>query len=469
MRTFTLPILVAAILVGTCVGQTVLGSNVVQSVSAQVDSPSIIDATVFTGTDMCQKINNAITTVITSPAPVTIDARGFTGMQNCGSNPFGINSQNLVNAAAYTGRLLLGGVTINTSVQWTMPNQYFWIEGIAMANVSSTGTVIKATSNFNCNSTGAISVNVASPVLVGCPVVFISGTGFSTQAYDSLGTGIRNLTIDCSSLSGCIGAGAFDVQEGGGIDTVGFINQNKACVVFDTAEVHVGGATGVSNPFLRNIDCVFMATPSNTAIGIYVNAQDGPAEISNTTVAVPGATVPISSCLDLNGGRGTNVNYFHCEHANTAEIIGDSNLVHDVTINGLTASATPLGVWLKNTGDYDITVHSVELEPTSPLTGVLTDAVNSVTITANNVAQYVMNQNGTVFTTDPGTPSFIPLARFNQARLTGFTLSQLLVLNPPGGSVAYCSDCRPNSGTNGCSSGGTGALALRTNLNWYCK
>ena len=315
-------------------------------------SPITIDVKpFFSGTDICSAINAAIASAVAqnpSILSLTLDARGITKPSSsnltCASNPFHGFTQ-------ITGRLLLGGVTINTTVQWTMPIQYFWIEGTAMSNMSAApGTVIKAATGFGCAGGDAIPVNVSSPVISGCPVVFISGSGFTNQGYDSLGTGIRNLAIDCNSISSCIGAGSFNTQEGGGIDSVAFLNNAKACVVFDANEVsHLGNATGVSNPFLRNMTCTFL-TSATSGIGIYVNAQDGPAEISNITVSVPGAQSSnpiISTCLEFNGGRGTNVNYFHCEHAQTAEVIGDSTLVHDVTVNGLTASATEVGVLIK--------------------------------------------------------------------------------------------------------------------------
>jgi len=278
------------------------------------------------------------------------------------------------------------------------------------------------------------------------------------------------LAIDCASITGCIGVGSVNVQEGGGVDSVSFLNQTTECIDFDANEKT--GATGISNPFIRNVDCLFITTNTSNAIGIYINAQDGPAEISNTTVAVPGSqsTSPIIlDCLDLDGGRGTNINYFHCEHATNAEVIGDTNLVHNVTVNGLTASATSLGVWLKNNQDYDITVESVELETATPMTGALTDAINLITVPASHIAQYVIG-NGTFYASDVTIASFP--GQFQQLRLASFTLYQLNLplISLPAGSVAFCSDCRPASGTAVCSSGGAGALALRIGLSgWYCK
>jgi hypothetical protein len=476
MRTFAMCAVLAVLLVGTSFGQaTASGSNIVENFANNgvVRSGSFIDASVFSG-DICAKINAAINYIglnnmTSQPYGVTIDARGIlpavgSPLMTCANNPF-----TGTYAAGITGRLLLPPALITTNVQWTMPNQYFWIEGTIMANMAgSVGTVIRASSTFTCG-TGALSISVTSPALSGCPVVFISGSGSTNGVpYVSQGTGIRNLTIDCAGVTGCIGAGSYDVQEGGGIDGVGFINQTIACIAFNAAQTATG-SVGISNPFLRNVNCTF-STPLSSAIGIYVNAQNGPAEISNTTVGVPGLqnqNEVLYACLDLNGGRGTNVNYLHCEHAVTAEIIGDSNLVHNVTVNGLTASATGLGVNIKNTGDYDINVQSVELEPgPSPAPNALKDGTNSVTITTPNVAQYT-NGGGTIFTTDRSTTNY--LGTQSLALVSDTWANWLRITRATAGLVVYCSDCQPSSGTASCSAGGSGALAVWNGSQFSCK
>src|SRR6202000_862743 len=97
-----------------------------------------------------------------------------------------------------------------------------------------------------------------------CPVVFVSGSAIpSLTYYDALGSGIRNLTIDCSAVAHCVGVGSFDIQEGGGIDTVEFINQDADCVVFDSSVwTAIPQPAAISNPFIRNVNCVFAAPTS---------------------------------------------------------------------------------------------------------------------------------------------------------------------------------------------------------------
>jgi len=216
-------------------------------------SESVVDLVPFmgTGTDICMAIKSALTTYPSTL--VTLDGRGVTGSNiTCTIPPFTGTGNN---RSALTGRLLLGAATITTSVQWTMPNTFFWIEGIASANKSTRGTQIVASSSFACNiPQGNVTMTLLGSVTV-CPVFFIGDTGTS-QAGDSFGSGIRNLGVDCLNLAGCSGAGSVNIQEGGGIDNVVFYDLVSNCVDFDASEVVTGG-TGVSNPFIRNVNCVF--------------------------------------------------------------------------------------------------------------------------------------------------------------------------------------------------------------------
>jgi hypothetical protein len=219
-------------------GSTIDGSNLVYDHAST--STAKTDATVAyvdvwpywnaltTSHDICKAIFNAISAFGTAaPQTITLDARGITGKQVCTINPFATT----VSLQAFTGKLLLGQVLIETNVQWTLPNQYFWIEGTVMSNgTASVGSTIQASnggdlnmSKFNCSPTG--SLQISNSIVTGCPVVFISGPGCSGNptctAYVSEGTGIRDLAIDCNSLDGtvtgtspCIGAGAYELKKG---------------------------------------------------------------------------------------------------------------------------------------------------------------------------------------------------------------------------------------------------------------
>ena len=495
MRAFALRMVVATILIGTSVGQNE-GWNVIRNSTPPggntVSSAYVDVVPFFAGTtpDICAAIAAAI---ITLPVgAVTIDARGAstaTGIFTCAHNPF-TNPM----AKGYTGKLLLGAGNIVTSEQWTMPDQYFWIEGLSMSNgkASALGTVIQAASGFNCTLVG-VTINIPTVSAAQCPVVFIAGASIPPTSYfgDVLGSGIRNLTIDCATVKNCVGVGSFDVQEGGGVDTVEFINQDSACVVFDSSAWTINPpVAAISNPFIRNVNCVFAMpnTPPTPWIGIYINATDGPAEISNTTVSVPGVMVDTPQfqyCLYVSSGRGVNINYLHCEHASVAAVqLGNSLLSQVVTgasIRGVTAANTTLGVLLNDA--TDTTVQDVEMA-NRPTTGtgyigplkdgslVVGGNVSSGGMGGINLAYYATSSTyplpgsstpvTTTVTTDSGT-----LSKFYQIQLLGVPFASL-PSTAPNGTVMFCQDCLHNNST--CAVGGPGALAVRVNNGtaWAC-
>jgi hypothetical protein len=354
---------------------------------------------------------------------------------------------------------------------------------------ASDGT--KGVPAFACSNGVVNDFNqVTIPTLSGmqCPVLFIAGSAnLSNPYYDALGTGIRNLTVDCNTISHCVGVGSFDVQEGGGLDTVSFINQDTACVVFDSSGVQAG-KPAVSNPFIRNVDCGFSipVTAPTKWIGLYINATDGPAEISNTTVAVPGimnANDPqFDYCLYLVGGRGVNINYFHCEHAAlAAEFLGS---VTGANIRGLTASVTALGVQLMNS--TDTSVHGIEMNSYSttgsfPYVAPLMDGstiVGGYPLGPNtnfNLASYVTSSTypsgtatskvTTTITSDSGAG-----AVFYKEQLLPVTGTTFLSTSPNAGTMMFCSDCAPSGAMGVCSSpGGPGTLAIYNGMHWLCR
>jgi len=427
---------------------TTQGWNVVDTTTCgTTTSEAFIDASVFAG-DACAKIAAAIAT-LTLPTSVTIDARGITGTSTCSgttANPF--SATNVI--TGLHGQLLLGGVTITTPTQWTVPNR-FWIRGIGLSSASSVAnTIIQAGSGaLTCTTT--LTIGSSSY----CPLVFIGPIN-----QDVFAAGLSDLTVDCANNTDCIGAGSAEVQEGGGLDNVAFINQTIACVDFDSS-VKTSGA-GISNDFIRNVNCTFPSTDTllGSADGILINASEGPAEISNVTVSVPGETGSsvINDCVYLNGAIGTSVNYLHCEHAANALVVGDANVATEVNVHGLTTSATitNAGIWLKNAKYTSIQGLDFLGGGGTPII----DAANSTHITDKQVSVYEMSTaSGPLLTTVTSTPSVLPA-------VTNATLGGGNYSSAPTGAVVFCTDCKI---ANPCAGSGTGALAIRNGTAWVCK
>jgi hypothetical protein len=430
-----------------------------------------INVDAYYTTDICTAIRSALAAV-TSGTAVTLDARGITGSSvACSVNPFVSTGGSMFNV---TGELLLGNAVIDATATWTIPTR-FWVRGIGLSNQTSgsnQNTIIKATSWAATVCTLGLDLNGASTNNTYCPVIFIGNPG-TTGAFnqsDVFAAGISNLSVDCASSSACIGAASVEVQEGGGIDSVSFLNQTVACVDFD-GFTKGSGTAGISNSFLRNINCTTPTATSETMNGIVIDASDGPAEISNVSVTVPGGSTTYfitGACLVINGANGVNVNYLHCEHAIEGITLGATTTntfatVNAVNVHGLTASnmyssaSNPTGVLIQSANSVSLEGIFVTNSGTTPK-GII-DNVNSVNISDQNVAQYTFTQNPTsghtvLVTTSSNTPWIL-----------GSEVYSSLSSSAQNGSITYCSDCTVAA----CSTSGHGALAVRVNGAWVCK
>jgi hypothetical protein len=430
-----------------------------------------INVNAYYTTDICTAIRSALATVA-SGAAVTLDARGITGSSvTCSVNPFFSTGGTIFNV---TGELLLGNVVIDATTTWTIPTR-FWVRGIGLSNQASgsnQNTIIKATTWSGTVCTLSLDLNGASTNNTYCPVIFIGGPG-SAGAFnpaDVFAAGIANLSVDCASSSACIGAASVEVQEGGGIDSVSFLNQSVTCVDFDGI-TRASSTAGISNSFLRNINCTTPTGTSETMNGIVIDASDGPAEISNVSVTVPGGGTSFfitGACLVINGANGVNVNYLHCEHAIEGVALGATTTgtfgtVNAVNVHGLTAAnmnssaSNPTAVLIQSANS--VSLEGIYVTGSGTSTKGVIDNVNSVNISDQNVAQYTFTENPTsshtvLVTTSSNTPWIL-----------GSELFSSLSSAAQNGSITYCSNCTVGA----CATSGNGALALRVNGAWVCK
>lgn len=125
---------VVAVLGTSVSAQTTTGYNAVYNSSGTSPSPAFIDATQFSGTDICAQIAAAWTYAISTKgfAGATIDARGITGAQSCLASPF-------PSGVTVSGVLLLGNAQITTSVTWRIPSRVR-VEGIGVAGLGAQPT-----------------------------------------------------------------------------------------------------------------------------------------------------------------------------------------------------------------------------------------------------------------------------------------------------------------------------------------
>ncbi len=160
--------------IAVCVSPAVLA--IAQTPTGALVGPNSVDATKFTGADICAKIAAAATYLYNATGGSNgsggwIDARGFTGDQPCATNPFanwpasanGAGSAPLTN---FDAEVLLGRVTILTNVPWiitgytSLRGQDMGMVPIAGSAGQSYGTNIQASNTFpSYHATGATITN----------------------------------------------------------------------------------------------------------------------------------------------------------------------------------------------------------------------------------------------------------------------------------------------------------------------
>jgi hypothetical protein len=204
-KVFTLTLLVVALVVSATNpasaqnGEPIVSTGGVPTGTAA--SPAYIDAFVATAgssADMCSRISTAWKAVLVSPVTsAVVDARGFTGAQNCASpGPFAPASGKTPH-----GVLLLGNVDIATSVTWVVPTQ-LTLEGIGSGGPSG--------------SSSAYNTILHASGLTNSPILQM---GSSTPG-PYFGIVIRYLTVDCHGLTGCTGIFNNEAEENSSVEHV---------------------------------------------------------------------------------------------------------------------------------------------------------------------------------------------------------------------------------------------------------
>jgi hypothetical protein len=168
-------------------------------------SPLVLDATRFgSGPDVCSQINTAIAQMNATTKNGVVDARAFTGPQECASNMFPSNA---------TGKLLLGNVVLNVSVTQVQP-PLFQVEGVGWEQDDTpANTVIRACTGVVPNCTGALGGS--TPVLWCWGKGGICGDGTMSD-HAVFGSFTQYALFDCNGLLKCVAMQAFDTQEGSG-------------------------------------------------------------------------------------------------------------------------------------------------------------------------------------------------------------------------------------------------------------
>lgn len=249
--------LIVALTTKSSAQSTTQGQPAVGTGTQLTTDPLFLDANQYAGADMCAKINAAYLALGTAGG--VVDARAFTGSQACNSNPFSGKNYSVV--------LLLGGVTVVTSVPWYTPQQSHTIQGIG-----GTGTIIQACgpaapgwsgTTSKCtvggvavsqfpNATNTLSFTWPhGPFASGTYAALINdggegaseGSAWSSNAF---GGRVDGLKLDCGVDNNCFGYYTLNEQERSGLFNVncGNLGTGSACGFWD----RMGANTGQSGP-----------------------------------------------------------------------------------------------------------------------------------------------------------------------------------------------------------------------------
>jgi hypothetical protein len=406
-------------------------TNSFSSLCTQYYETAVFNVDQFTGTDMCAQINAAYRSALAPANGVILDARGFTGTQSCGQNPFA--------GANKPGILLLGSVTIKTTAKWVTPQSQFSIVGVGGSTIANTSqnTVLEADTAFPINT----------------PLIQLGALN-----ADTFGNYISGMALDCAppltttGIAGCIGVYSTQAQERSGIINVAIRNTPAACAIFDQT-AKTGGA-GTQNFIVRDVQCTPGPNSTSSTYGFEIKSSSGlgPAEFRNVTIT--GYKDPVTSTI-YNMGYGVYVNgtvggvysHIHCEYMSSDCVYyGDTSATNGGFFQDISTSATVAGAAAHI--HANVTHALFNAISVIPAASAVNDEVDGITLsgTANKwIPQYIVG----------GSPFALTFAT--------------LPTHPTNGMSYYCSDCKVTSSTNSvCTSGGTGAFAQRLNGTWIC-
>jgi hypothetical protein len=370
------------------------------TVSGADSDAAYIDAFVFSSSgDMCARISAAWTQVLVTEGytSATVDARGFTGNQTCALGPYNVSGK------TPHGILLLGDVSIATSVTWVVPTQSE-LRGIghggAYGAPSGYNTIISAA------STGGFTLASNEPV------VQMGTNGSGNGPW--FGVKIDDLTVDCHGQTGCTGIFNNESEENSSVENVQIWDAAAYGLHVSTYDPGNSASPGAVNsgPY-RDI---YIAYSSNCTITCHSGTVgieiDGLGSTNNgkatrafdaITVTGHGSGTPYLSTGVVICGVSTAFTNSHIEFVTTGIEIGAGGgcstgttgfdtrnvQVSNVTIGTLSGQSNQVAVMLGATGN-------------SPLTGdVIISGINNGGSSSKTLVDNVTGVTNLTFASDP--------------------------------------------------------------------
>jgi hypothetical protein len=344
----------------------------------------VLDASMYTGTDLCAKLNSAINALPTGGA--VIDARGVTVSFACGSSPWnGISSPN-------PAVILLPAGTITIPSTWVLPN-YTRIYGEGQRGApGSSGTVIQAQSSF---SVGTAMIQFGALTGSSCTTAPLFGISIQDVMLDGMGQNIVGILNECSQeLTYVDRVNLFDIA-GTGLEVTG--NQAQNSGPYSNIACNPGTAGSGSN-ISSATTCVSL-NGTGTTRGVHGLT----ATVGSHGVTCPGTSCPAAAVyLDTNN---TSLEDLHFEGFVDGVLVGSKNVARNNVIFSVQGGGSSLTGGTSNVveissnqtsgnanvSDLSIMGVSWSSNPASSTNAILDDLTGS-TLAEKNVGLYALGE-----------------------------------------------------------------------------
>src|SRR5258708_7100791 len=420
--------------------------------AAGTSSPAYIDAYVETGgatstnNDICLRIQSGAPTagVIPPGRGATVDARGFNTVNFpsgstqwvCSVNPFATSATTLTGK---TGMLLLGDIEIPAQVTWVIPSHII-IQGIGtngggINGTANSNTMIYASSSPSLTAWGSQGSQPALAVLQ----MGLGGTSATHQAA-SYGIQIRNLTVDCNSISSCVGVVNNNAEEGSLLYNVQIFNAPAYGLWVTTNNTYSTGYGGVNSGPYQDVFINYNSCSTCGANSVALRI-DGPTTTSTTgegrsirgfdnlTVSGNNVSSTPNTLIEVFGVSTaiTNSHVEYCSGTSACIVIGNPSA--SLTTTGVRLSDITVG---NNNLGYDVDILGNTTYPTGNVlienlnhesinTHTINDSMTSYTVGDNYLGWYFLGTGNppNIFTSSTALSSGAYSLRIGAADITG--------------------------------------------------
>jgi hypothetical protein len=316
---------------GSCPGGQLIYNNngVAACKTASASMYVTVDATQFSGSDMCAKIAAAASALVSLSADSgMIDATGFTGTQTCAASPFG----SWPGGGEFSTTIKFGRVTWVSNNQIVIPNRTHIVGSSPYSYLPTTeGLVIQMGNSF-------------SPP-TNCPnaLIVFGGTSCATSnSNEFFNIQLRNADVRCdpggTGVAGSIGVLNTNGEEESLLSNVNFHGCYTGLQVGTSYAQNSGPYTNLGMSFVNttgaSTQCLVIADPAGYAS--YINATFRGISCGG------GGTANSTNAINISGSAVRLVDS-HVEEAVNGVVIGLTSTATEVQVVNFTCTSNMSG------------------------------------------------------------------------------------------------------------------------------